>query len=346
MQSSGVNAGLRRRLVACGSVAGYSCAASLLLAWCWAGSVSAQLERSSLELGARLAEELADVITAPQAIVVNGQQLWIASKSTPLAVSEALDRFDTHCISGARALSTSLEALEDAPAASALPAPSAGQRTLIRRDEVPGRGGQLVCLAPSEPLTGFVDLGERLGTLFATGELGALGELRYVQARPRPEGGSHVVSVWSAGAFNLFDALPRDTDVPGDDPEQAPRPPEATRILSASIPGRSYAIRSYLSQQTAAELSAFYALEMPKQGWALVDADQLVPETAALSTQARAYTRGDALTLVVVDAVLDASGGGDTGDAAPPRATATVVQVGAAGAAHAGSGANPRRTLM
>jgi hypothetical protein len=307
--------------------AGYAGAASLLLAWCWAERVVAQVEQAAFDLGARLVLALGDVVSAPQAIAVNGQSLWVASKTTPLSVSEALDRFDAHCVSGARSLSADLAPIEAAATASTAPElPSLGQRALIRRAELPGRGGQLVCLAPSEPLSGFVDLGERLGAVFTTGELGALGELRYMQARPRAEGGSHVVSVWSAGAFNLFDALPRDTDVPGDDPERAPRPPEATRILSASIPGRSYAIASYVSRRSAAELAAYYAREMPKEGWALLDAERFVPETAALSPLARAYALGDAITFVVV---------GDTGEAAGPRATATLVQVGAPGAANA-----------
>jgi hypothetical protein len=312
--------------------AGYAGGASLLLAWCWAERAAAQVEQASFDLGARLVLALGEVVSVPQAIAVNGQSLWVASKTTPLSVSEALDRFDAHCVSGARALSTDLAQLEAAKASTAPELPSLGQRALIRRAELPGRGGQLVCLAPNEPLSGFVELGERLGTLFATGELGALGELRYVQARPRAEGGSHVVSVWSAGAFNLFDALPRDTDVPGHDPERAPRPPEATRILSASIPGRSYAIASYVSRRSAAELAAYYASEMPKEGWALLDAERFVPETAALSPLARAYALGDAITFVVVD---------DTAEVAGSRATATLVQMGSPGAASAG-GLRPR----
>jgi hypothetical protein len=302
-------------------------AASLLFGWCSVEGVAAQVEQASFELGERLVLALGDVVSAPQAIAVNGQSLWVASKTTPLSVSEVLDRFDAHCVSGARALGAELGQLEAAATASTTPeraSEARGQRALIRRAELPGRGGQLVCLAPNEPLSGFVDLGERLGTLFTTGQLGALGELRYVQARPRAEGGSHVVSVWSAGAFNLFDALPRDTDVPGDDPERAPRPPDATRILSASIPGRSYAIRSYVSRRPALELVAFYASEMPKQGWTLLEAERWAPETAALSPLARVYALGDAITFVVVDEADEAAGS---------QASATLVQMGSPGAA-------------
>lgn len=306
---------------------GCASAASLLFGWCSVEGVSAQVERASFDLGERLVLALGDVVSAPQAIAVNGQSLWVASKTTPLSVSEVLDRFDAHCVSGARAPSAELAQLDAAATASTTPERGSeprGQRALIRRAELPGRGGQLVCLAPNEPLSGFVDLGERLGALFTTGQLGALGELRYVQARPRAEGGSHVVSVWSAGAFNLFDALPRDTDVPGDDPDRAPRPPDATRILSASIPGRSYAIRSYVSRRSAAELAAYYASEMPKQGWALLEAERWAPETAALSPLARVYALGNAITFVVVD---------ETGEAAGSQASATLVQMGSPGAA-------------
>jgi hypothetical protein len=136
-----------------------------------------------------------------------------------------------------------------------------------------------------------------------------------------------VVSVWSAGAFNALDALPRDGDVAGDDPERAPRPPEATRLLSARIPGRAYAIRSYVSQRPASELAAYFAAEMPKYGWALLDAERFIPEVAPLSPLARAYAQGDAITFVVVD---------DTGAAVGSRSTATLVQVGSLRAAGTG----------
>jgi hypothetical protein len=313
-----MTAGSRWRRLAGGRVLACASALSLGLAWCWTGAVSAQIEQSSFALGERLADELGDVVSEPQAILVNGQTAWIASKTTPLSVSEALDRFDAHCVATSQSLRTNLDGLEAEASASGEEGTAlSGQRWLIRRGEVPGQGGQLVCLAPTQPLEGFLDLGERLGTLFETGELTALGELRYVRAKPRPEGGTHVITVWTAGDFNLFEALPRDADVPGTEPDRVPRPPDAMRTLSARIPGRDYAMYSYISKRSAAELLQFYASEMPKQGWALLDAERFVPETAALSTMARVYHRGDAITFVVVD---------DTGEPAPARATATLVQ--------------------
>jgi hypothetical protein len=326
MRTFRMTSGFRRAWVVGGRGLAYAGALSLGLAWCWVERVSAQVEQSSLALGERLAQSLGDVVSEPQALVVNGQNVWIASKTTRLSVAEALDRFDTHCVSTSQALSAELDGLEAAVAPPAAESSLAGHRWLIRRDEVPGQGGQLVCLAPTEPLTGFLDLGERLSTFFATGELGAIGELRYVRAKPRAEGGSHVITVWSAGSFNLLEALPHEADVPGEDPEWAPRPPESTRLLSARVPGRGYAVYSYASNRSAAELLQFYAARMPDQGWTPLDAERFVPETQALSTRARAYFRGDAFTLVVVD---------DVPDAAPARAAATLVQGGALGVAHA-----------
>jgi hypothetical protein len=327
MRTFRMAAGFRRGLVVGGRVVAYASVLSFGLAWCWVERVSAQIEQSSLALGERLAQSLGDVVGEPQALVVNGQNVWIASQTTPLSVAEALDRFDARCVSSSQALSADLDGLEAAPLAPSGPGPAlAGQRWLIRRDERVGQGGQLVCLAPTEPLTGFLDLGERLSTFFATGELGVIGELRYVRAKPRAEGGSHVIAVWSAGAFNLLEALPHEADVPGEDPDGAPRPPEATRLLSARVPGRGFAVYSYTSNRSAAELLRFYALEMSLKGWAELEAERFVPETEALSKQARAYLMGDALTLVVVD---------DAADAAPAQAVATLVQARALGVARA-----------
>jgi hypothetical protein len=314
------------RFMPCLRVGAYLGALSLGLSCLWVARVAAEVEDVSLELGARLALELGDVVGEPQAIAVNGQQVWIASKTTALSVEQVLDRFDAHCVEASRALSTALDALEEQPSAAPELRTLAYERLLIRRGELEEAGGQLVCLAATERLQGFEDLGRRLNTLLTTGALGALGELRYVRARPRPEGGSHVVTVWSAGSFNLFEALPRDVDVPGGDAERAPRPPDAVRTLSARVPGRAYAAYSYISELSAAELFRFYDTEMPRLGWQPLAAAALVPETQEVAKEARAFLLGEAITYVVVN---------DTAEAEGARTSVTVVQAGAIGAASA-----------
>jgi hypothetical protein len=316
----------RRHLGPCLRVGAYLGVLSLGLSCLWVARVAAEVEDVSLALGARLALELGDVVGEPQALTVNGQQVWIASKTTPLSVKEVLDRFDAHCVEASRALSTALDALEEQPPAAPELRTLAYDRLLIRRGELEGAGGQLVCLAATERLEGFEDLGRRLNTLLTTGALGALGELRYVRAQPRSEGGSHVVTVWSAGSFNLFEALPGDADVPGGDAERAPRPPDAVRTLSARVPGRGYAVYSYISRLSSAELSRFYHTEMPRLGWQPLAAEELVPETQEVAKEARAFLLGEAITYVVVN---------DTREAEGARASVTLVQAGALGAASA-----------
>ncbi len=265
----------------------------------WATTQAAALEQASFSLGAQLLERFGDLAEAPQPIELNGQHLWVASKLSPLSVSEVLDRFEAHCLTGGEARADALDSALTHNARAGL-GELDWRRLLIRRAEVDDRGGQLVCLAPDRPLSGPLDLVDRVRTLLTTGRVGAVGSLRYARVAPQPAGGSHILSVWSEASLDWRQAMPTEGDAKGRDPSNAPRPPRSSRTLSATLAERNLAAYSYLSELTPLELLDYYDREMPHRGWARVSPATPDQAPSAVDAFARAFLQREAVTYVVV----------------------------------------------
>ncbi|MFT3774350.1 MAG: hypothetical protein QM820_54005 [Minicystis sp.] len=88
-------------------------------------------------------------------------------------------------------------------------------------------------------------------------------------AQKTKTGRTHVVAAWTEGSFNVYALLPEaGKDAPGSDPQHAPRPPNAQRILSADIEGVPYAVRIYDTSASPADVVKVYDAEMAGRGWA------------------------------------------------------------------------------
>jgi hypothetical protein len=140
----------------------------------------------------------------------------------------------------------------------------------VLRDER-GDSGVVACVVreDGQPAVGYREISARLAELVKTGDLGALGRLRYVFAEKTSTGRTHVVAAWTEGPFNLFALLPPHGggDTPGTDPQSAPRPPKAHRMLSADVEGVPYGVRIYDSSATPAEVVKLYDDTMASRGW-------------------------------------------------------------------------------
>lgn len=246
------------------------------------------------------------VLGEPQPIDFNGQRAFIASHVSEQSISEVFDRYERRCLRNTRELGgqpdpeTRLERLLDV--GSVLP------RLLTHRAENE-RAGQLACISPNRSLTGAADLMKSLTGAIDSGDLERLGELRYVRAESLPDdAGTHVLTVWTEGPFNLRQALPTTRrDAGGRDPDFAPRPPRSTRTLSAQIPSRSYEVYGYSSELSKAELLRHYATEMPRRGWQPLSLAGFGEELEALSKEVGLYSFGQATTYVVVEEAAAAS---------------------------------------
>lgn len=90
----------------------------------------------------------------------------------------------------------------------------------------------------------------RLRRFLASGDLSALGHLRYVQA----ERGRHATSfaaLWSDGPLPLTTMFPARGDVPGSDLPEVPRPPGSQRLLVVEEAGEPLQLRVYRANGAA-----------------------------------------------------------------------------------------------
>ena len=290
-------------------------------------SARAAAESTARRAGEELLRELGpSVIGASQGVVVNGQRVFIAAKTTPMFASEVLGKFERHCREGAREWRDELNGL----AGRAKPWPSAlhdlSTATTFRMDSDGKSPGQVGCIVPAGSMQGLGGLLQRFSDFARTGDLSKIGNgrLAVVQwdAMTRV---TRVVAVWTEGPFSLLSMFPETGDAPGRDSPYAPRPPDARRILSAEIDGRPYAMRVYDAARPRGEILATYSTEMSARGWA----PQPMPSTPRfdLSRDARAFEKDG--TAVIV-AARDAERG---------RTTVTVLEMGSTGFVRATDGA-------
>jgi hypothetical protein len=237
-------------------------------------------------------------------LLLNGQPVYMTSTTTNDDVPSVLARYEKHCNEN-RAHSTDLwqeladnNAKEhkidpDSPAAQM--AESGGT---LRGGN--GAEGTVLCFvrAPESKPT----LKEGLATLSETGELNAVGLVRYAYAKKTAKGGSHVLAVWTHEKFNVKEFLPEgDKDVPGFDFPQLPRPEESTRMFSIHMEGAPYGVNVYQSKVSPEKTVAAFDQKLTAEGWYALDIESYPKRnTEALkNATGRLYERdGAVLTLV------------------------------------------------
>ena len=112
-------------------------------------------------------------------------------------------------------------------------------------------------------------LAARLGEVVRTGDLAALGELRYAVIKDGDGGGAFVTVARSEGPVRLNDMFPATGDAPGRDPGVAPRPEGARRVLNVGARGAKYSIHAYESAHAPAAAIARYRASL--RGTALTE---------------------------------------------------------------------------
>lgn len=245
----------------------YVTAVTLGLGLVAARSVYGDVKSTALSMGHELGQ-LGDVGTK-RPLRINGQPIFVGSSIEDLSVKEVLDRTEARCKAASAGMVNDLEKLSETLQQKVASEVGASRAAGILREDR-GESGVVACLIrdDGEAAGGIADVSARLGTLVKTGDLGALGRLRYVFAEKSRKGRTHVVAAWTDGPFNLYALMPpAGQDAPGSDSSRAPRPPRAQRILSADVEGVPYAVRIYDSAATPAEIVKAYDDEMLKQGW-------------------------------------------------------------------------------
>lgn len=272
----------------------YCAAVSVVLGLVAARSVYGDVKTSALSVGHELGK-LGDVGTG-RPLRINGEPIFVASAMEDAPLSAVLDRAEAGCKANAVRAGGEIDALPEALKQKIPPGTSASG---VLREQREGRG-VVACLVreDSQVSTGMKDTVARLSAMLSTGDLSQVGHLRYVFAETTESGATHVVAAWTQGPFNVLAMLPEaGHDAPGGDPPELPRPPRATRMLSADVEGVPYGVHLYDTTASPADVVALYDAQMPGRGW-----EPSVPVSGGgpIEGQAqRAYARPGADLLVI-----------------------------------------------
>ena len=284
------------RLKGLGRLGVYTTCVFLGLAAVAARSARSEAGEASLVMGREFAN-LGGAIQNGQRVRLNGEQIYVGSTIVDMPTSEVLDRFEALCRKGSQGLD---EVVKDP----ALGLPEEKKSWLaglgaeglgIVRNESHGEG-TVACITHGGG-GGVRGLAERLAAFSSSLDLKELGRLRYVYTRPTSnKKRSQVITVWTDGSMRLGHLFPAPgVEAPGGDPVSVPRPPEATRLLSAEIDGAPYGVRLYESAWKPADVLRFYDERLKSEGWT---ATEEVPRAAA---EARAYSKGGAELLLFAE---------------------------------------------
>jgi len=263
-------------------------------------SARAAAESAARRAGEQLLAQLGpSIIGDAQGVVVNGQRVFVASKTTRLPPGEVLSAFERLCRDGA---SEWREEVNRLPGATKLPEQlrEVSNATTFRLDPDGASPGQVACIVPRGEMRGVRGLMKRLSAFIETGDLSKIGDGRLaVVRRDEKSGWTHVVALWSEGSFSLLRMFPEQGDAPGRDSPYAPRPRDAVRVLSAEIDGRPYAMRVYDTARPRSEVLATYSREMAAAGWAA----QPLASTPAfeVNDSVRAFQKDGTAVLVAVN---------------------------------------------
>lgn len=194
----------------------------------------AELEQRALSVGREL-ERSPRKLDGTTTLRVNGQELSLNSSVVARSADEVVDRFVKLC---AKQQGGIREDLADAIARGAdLPDSEDFGMFRTARD---ASDAAAACVA-RDGKGGMRALVDDLGRALSSGDLGLLGQFRYVYARKAPQGsGTHVLSVWSHGSLKLDEMFPDQGDVRGRDLVEGARPPSSVRVIAAEGVNNGY----------------------------------------------------------------------------------------------------------
>lgn len=246
---------------------GYVAALSLALGAFQLRSAHAEVKNRTVELGRQMLQLAQASQHDVNRLSLNGQPMWVGSSMSEDSVGDVLDRYETDCAKNAAQPAESWRELATKTAEQKAEKPGMASGIMRGGDR---NEGTVICFTKGEGSKPTVK--EALKTFAETGELGALGNLRYVYAKKSARGNSIVLTAWTDDKFNLADLTPPEgTEARGSDFPEIPRPPTSLRLLSAQVEGTPFGANVYRSKQGPANVVSYYDAEMGKRGWFALD---------------------------------------------------------------------------
>lgn len=262
-----------------------------LSAWWMARQVSAELDERALSIG-RTVESWRDPAAGTSTIRLNGRRISITSVSSDDSVKDILDRFTGMCARNSGGMHEQI--LEMIAKGAKVPQHVADRFGVFRTENADQ--GTAACFA-REGEGGLASLYDRFDKLFETGDLAALGQLRYVFAH-RSEGSSstHVLTAISHDPLPIEQIFPADGDAPGTDLVPGVRPEQARRIVSADLEGTTQRAVIYEASVSAAQALQAYDSALPARGYQRGD---LSPVADDMPAPTRVYLKADETLLII-----------------------------------------------
>ena len=255
---------VRRRLASCARVAGFiTC---LIGTGAVAAVVNAQGEAraATVELGRGLLE-MRELLGSQTEIRINGNRMYAGGAHVASPLPAVLDRFEQHC----RELGWQLDQNETESFAKSVQTKLAalGATSLTVSGQRSEDEGVVVCLLAPPSAHGAKQFLERAREFSVTGDLGRVGDIRYVSARKSAAGGTDVVTVWTEGPFNMKTLTDTEHDAPGSDLKGVARPEGSRRIMDVDMANGQYGLKSYRVRALAEPALESYARGLGRSGW-------------------------------------------------------------------------------
>ncbi|HKO48574.1 MAG TPA: hypothetical protein VJV79_12670 [Polyangiaceae bacterium] len=250
----------------------------------WARAAHARIGETLLSIGAGLMKlEDGNGSKEPRSLFLNGVTVHLRTATTEQDVGAVLGRFQAICRdqTGVQAPEAVLDKLR---AGTSMPTRNSALLDGVIRVESPTEGA-VACIDTGTKLS-IAELTTRLQEFTRTGDLDAIGDLRYALAR-RVGDKTVVLTMWTEGQTPLLRMFPPTGDAPGRDPHDVPRAPNMRRLLSTWENGEPYSMTVYTAEaESPATLAGFYGDRLRGAGWA-VDAKPLGASPEASSIVAR-----------------------------------------------------------
>lgn len=233
----------------------------------------AQLGDDLLGMGSTLMQ-FADTehTNGPRALSLNGEVVHLVSGSTEQSLDSVLDAFEGVCLERDAQFRDQItefyRANPDAPRREILER----FRPTLRTESATGDRATVGCLDLGTERRTAGELLDAAREFNRTGDLAALGAIRYIFAQAADGGRTQYVALWTEGSFHVNNILPGNEDAPGEDLNGIPRAPDARRSLAAFEMGRDERFVIYEgSSMTEWELEHFYRESLADEGWIVTD---------------------------------------------------------------------------
>lgn len=248
---------------------GFTAACGVVCAGLSIRAARAEVTNEAMNVGRQMVELAHTLNTDVTPVTLNGQPMYVGSSLSQESPRAVLDRYEELCKSNLAQSPKSWQEMATKPGEKPVNNGDIMNSGIMRSDS--GSEGTVLCFVKGPNSKGTAM--EAFKALGETGELGAVGELRYVFAKKTKKGNTHVLTGWTTAKFNLKDMMPpdEDKDVPGEDFSEVPRPEGSRRVLSARIQGTPFGVNTYTTDTAPAKIVEQYDQTLLKQGWVGID---------------------------------------------------------------------------